>query len=30
MVRAGEELDLSRLRPFLLEHLGHSGPITVE
>jgi aminoglycoside phosphotransferase (APT) family kinase protein len=30
MVRAGEELDLSRLQPFLLEHFGHSVPITVE
>ena len=30
MVRAGEELDLARLRPFLLEHFGHSGPISVE
>jgi len=30
MVRAGEELDLSRLQPFLLEHFGHSGPVTVE
>lgn len=29
-VRAGEELDLARLRPFLLEHLGHSGPVSVE
>jgi len=29
-VRAGEELDLARLQPFLLEHLGHSGPLTVE
>ena len=30
MVRAGEELDLSRLQPFLLEHFGHSGPVSVE
>jgi aminoglycoside phosphotransferase (APT) family kinase protein len=30
MVIAGEELDLARLRPFLLEHFGHSGPISVE
>jgi len=30
MVRAGEELDLARLRPFLLEHFGHSGPISVD
>ena len=29
-VRAGEELDLSRLQPFLQEHLGYSGPISVE
>ncbi len=29
-VRTGEELDLSRLRPFLLEHFGHSGPVSVE
>ncbi len=29
-VRAGEELDLARLRPFLLEHFGHSGPVSVE
>ena len=29
-VRAGEELDLARLRPFLLEHFGHSGPISVD
>lgn len=29
-VRAGEELDLARLQPFLLEHFGHSGPIFVE
>ena len=30
MVRAGEELDLARLRPFLQEHFGHSGPVSVE
>ncbi len=30
MVRAGEEIDLSRLQPFLLEHFGHSGPVSVE
>ncbi len=30
MVRAGEELDLSRLQPFLLERFGHSGPVSVE
>ena len=29
-VRAGEELDLSGLQPFLLEHFGQSGPIIVE
>jgi aminoglycoside phosphotransferase (APT) family kinase protein len=29
-VRAGEELDIARLRPFLLERFGHSGPISVE
>lgn len=29
-VRAGEELDLTRLQPFLLEHFGHSGPLSVE
>ncbi len=29
-VRAGEELDLSRLEPFLQEHFGHSEPVTVE
>ncbi len=29
-VRAGEELDLARLRPFLQEHFGHSGPVSVE
>jgi aminoglycoside phosphotransferase (APT) family kinase protein len=28
--RAGEELDLARLQPFLLEHFGHSGPASVE
>lgn len=30
MVRAGEELDLARLQPFLLEHFGHSGPVSIE
>jgi aminoglycoside phosphotransferase (APT) family kinase protein len=30
MVRAGEELDLARLQPFLLEHFGHSTPVSVE
>jgi len=29
-VRAGEELDLARLQPFLLEHFGHSGPVSIE
>jgi len=29
-VRAGEELDLARLQPFLLEHFGDSGPVSVE
>jgi aminoglycoside phosphotransferase (APT) family kinase protein len=29
-VRAGEELDLTRLQPFLLEHFGHSGLVSVE
>jgi aminoglycoside phosphotransferase (APT) family kinase protein len=29
-VRAGEELDLARLQPFLREHLGYSGPVSVE
>jgi len=29
-VRTGEELDLARLQPFLLEHFGHSGPVSVE
>jgi aminoglycoside phosphotransferase (APT) family kinase protein len=29
-VRAGEELDLARLQPFLKEHFGHSGPVSVE
>jgi hypothetical protein len=29
-VRAGEELDLARLRPFLLERFGDSGPVFVE
>jgi len=30
MVRAGEELDLARLQPFLQERFGHSGPVSVE
>jgi aminoglycoside phosphotransferase (APT) family kinase protein len=29
-VRAGEELDLARLQPFLLEHFDHSGPVSVK
>ena len=29
-VRSGEELDLARLQPFLLEHFDHSGPLSVE
>ncbi|MFZ0771491.1 MAG: phosphotransferase family protein [Candidatus Sulfotelmatobacter sp.] len=29
-VRAGEELDLARLRPFLLQHFDQSGPVSVE
>jgi aminoglycoside phosphotransferase (APT) family kinase protein len=29
-VRAGEELDISRLQPFLQEHFGHRGPIFVD
>jgi aminoglycoside phosphotransferase (APT) family kinase protein len=29
-VRAGEELDLARLLPFVLEHFGHAGPVSVE
>jgi aminoglycoside phosphotransferase (APT) family kinase protein len=29
-VREGEELDLARLRPFLLEHFGHNAPVSVE
>jgi aminoglycoside phosphotransferase (APT) family kinase protein len=29
-VRAGEELDIARLQPFLLEHFGRSGPVSVE
>ena len=30
MVRAGEELDLAQLQPFLLEHFGYSGPVSVQ
>ena len=29
-VRAGEELDLARLGPFLQEHLGHTEPVSIE
>src|ERR1700722_902674 len=29
-VRVGEELEIARLEPFLLEHLGHDGPISVD
>jgi aminoglycoside phosphotransferase (APT) family kinase protein len=29
-VREGEELELDRLRPFLLEHFGLSAPVSVE
>ncbi len=29
-VRAGEELDLARLRPFLQQHFGDSGALSVE
>ena len=29
-VRAGEELDIARLEPFLREHFGHSGQVSVE
>ena len=29
-VRAGEELDLMRLQPFLLDHFGHDGPVSIE
>jgi aminoglycoside phosphotransferase (APT) family kinase protein len=30
MVRAGEDLDIARVQPFLQERLGDTGPITVE
>ena len=30
MVRPGEELDIARLQPFLQQHLGHSGPLSLE
>jgi aminoglycoside phosphotransferase (APT) family kinase protein len=29
MVRAGEEIDLARLQPFLQEHFGHGEPVSV-
>jgi aminoglycoside phosphotransferase (APT) family kinase protein len=29
-VRVGEELEITRLEPFLREHLGHEGPISIE
>lgn len=29
-VRPGEELDIARLQPFLQEHFGHAGPVSVE
>ena len=29
-VRAGEELDLARLQPFLFDHFGGSGPVSLE
>jgi len=29
-VRAGEELDVARLQPFLQEHFGHLAPLTIE
>src|SRR5215467_3013046 len=29
-VRAGEELDLTRLQPFLMDHFGHHGPVSIE
>jgi aminoglycoside phosphotransferase (APT) family kinase protein len=29
-VRAGEELDLARLDPFLRDHFAHTGPVSVE
>ncbi len=29
-VRAGEELDISRLQQFLFEHFGDTGPVSVE
>ena len=29
-VRAGEELEIARLEPFLREHLGHEGAISIE
>src|SRR5215469_11304431 len=29
-VRAGEELDLTRLQPFLMDHFGRNGPVSIE
>jgi aminoglycoside phosphotransferase (APT) family kinase protein len=29
-VRAGEELDIARLQPFLQDHLGNTGPIAIK
>ena len=29
-VRAGEELDLTRLQPFLREHFGEDGPLSID
>jgi aminoglycoside phosphotransferase (APT) family kinase protein len=30
MVRAGEELDIARLQPFLQERFGHRGPVSIK
>jgi aminoglycoside phosphotransferase (APT) family kinase protein len=30
MVRAGEELDIARLQPFLQERFSHSGPVSIK
>ena len=30
MVRAGEELDIARLQPFLQERFGDSGPVSIK
>jgi aminoglycoside phosphotransferase (APT) family kinase protein len=29
-VRPGEELDIARLQPFLQEHFGYTGPVSIE